>query len=124
MKVTSPCHSDEVTLPFGVCKNLLFSQISGNFGACANSVHQALLSPCQEPGYEAMLIEQPDWSVGALLITQRLRGGHYMQMPLLSGHSASTCSAPHLLVTMEINSECWVEFEFLPSQWQRRGKLA
>jgi len=45
MKVTSPYLSDEVTPRYGVCKNLLFPQISGNFGACANSVHQALLSP-------------------------------------------------------------------------------
>jgi len=27
-------------------------------------------------------------------------------------------------ITMEINSEHWVEFEFQPSEWQGRGKLA
>jgi len=53
MKVASPYNSDEVTPRYEVCKNLLFSQICGNFDACANSVHQALLSPLREPGYEA-----------------------------------------------------------------------
>jgi len=33
-------------------------------------------------------------------------------MPLLSGHGASTCSAPHLSVAMEINSEPQVELVF------------
>jgi len=53
MNLTSLYHSDEVTPRYGVCKNLLFSQISGNFGAYANSVHQALLSSRGEPEYKA-----------------------------------------------------------------------
>jgi len=42
MKVTSLYHSGEVTPRYGVCKNLPFSQICGNFGACANSVQHPL----------------------------------------------------------------------------------